>query len=150
MDYLTTLSIKSVAGRLFSRAFPADSSQRIIVNERAIKAIGYQSAEAAIGKKVSVNRGGERAGFTIVGVVQDFHFEDLHLPITPYGFRLNDSLQYNYVVAHAEAGVIPVTIQAIEAIWRKYNPGEPFEYSFLDDDFQKNYLAGSRMSAIMR
>ena len=150
MDYLTTLSIKPVAGRLFSRAFPADSNQRIIVNEQAVKAMGYRSAKEAIGKKTFTNRGEERAEFTIVGVVNDFHFEDLHVPITPYAFTLNDSPNYNYVVAHAKAGAIQPTIQAIEVIWQKLNPGEPFEYTFLDDDFQKNYLAESQMSAIVR
>ena len=150
MDYLTTLSIKPVAGRLFSRAFPADSSQRIIVNEQAVKAMGYRSAQEAIGKKAFINRGEEHPAFTIVGVVRNFHFEDLHLPITPYAFTLNDSPQYNYVVAHADAGAMPATIQSIEAIWQNLNPGEPFEYSFLNDDFQKNYLAETRMSTIVR
>lgn len=153
MDYLSTMAIKPVAGRLFSRAFPADTSQRIILNEQAVKAMGYSSAQAAIGKKAYTERvyehGTERDEFTIVGVVKDFHFEDLHVAITPYAFTLNRSPNYNYVVAHVEAGTLQPTLKAIENIWQKLNPGEPFEYSFLDDDFQKNYAAESRISSVV-
>ena len=149
MDYLNTMAIKPVAGRLFSRAFPADTNQRIIVNEQAVKAMGYPSIQAAIGKKTYTERGRDRDEFTIVGVVKDFHFEDLHVAITPYAFTLNRSPNYNYVVAHVKAGTLQPTLKAIETIWQKLNPGEPFEYSFLDEDFQKNYAAESRISSVV-
>ncbi len=148
IDYLNTLAIRPVAGRLFSRAFPADTSGRIILNEQAVKAMGYPSAQAAIGRKTYIGQGDGRDAFTIVGVVKDFHFQDLHVPITPYAFTLNKSLDYNYVIAHVEAGTLQPTLAAIEAIWQKLNPGEPFEYSFLDEDFQKNYVAESRISSV--
>lgn len=149
IDYLTTLSIKPVAGRLFSRQFPADSSEGIILNEQAVKQFGYASAQEAIGRKAYTDRNGVRVGFTIVGVVKDFHFEDLHLPITPYAFTLNGSPNYNYVVAHAKQGSIQPTLQSIESTWQKLNPAEPFEFSFLDEEFQKNYVAENRLSTIV-
>lgn len=149
VDYLTTLSIKPVSGRLFSRQFPADSNGRLILNEQAVKQYGYASAQDAIGKKAYVERNGEREGFTIVGVVKDFHFEDLHLPITPYAFTLNNDRNYNYVVAHTKAGEMKPMLQSLEATWKKLNPNEPFEYSFLDEEFQKNYVAETRLSTIV-
>ncbi|MBC8152052.1 MAG: ABC transporter permease [Bacteroidetes bacterium] len=148
-DYLKTLAIKPVAGRLFSREFPADTNLRIVLNEQSVKEMGYKSAQAAIGKMAYTERNGERLGFTIVGVVRDFHFEDLHLPITPYAFTLNRSSDYNYVVAHTKVGEMKPTLQALEATWKKLNPNEPFEYSFLDDEFQKNYVAESRLSTVV-
>ncbi len=148
-EYLQTMAIRPVAGRLFSRAFPADTNQRIILNEQAVKAMGYPSAQAAIGKKTYTQRGDDRDAFTIVGVVQDFHFEDLHVAITPYAFTLNKRLDYNYAVAHVKAGALQPTLQAIETLWQTLNPGEPFEYSFLDEDFQKNYAAESRISSVV-
>ncbi len=150
VDYLPTLAIKSVAGRLFSRQFPADTNGNLILNEQAIKELGYRSAQDAIGKKVySPNRGDERLGFTIVGVVKDFHFEDLHLPIKPFAFMLNNTQNYNYVVAHTKAGEMKPVLQSMEATWKKLNPNEPFEYSFLDEEFQKNYVAETRLSTIV-
>ena len=149
VDFLTTLSIKPVAGRLFSRQFPADSVGRLILNEQAVKQYGYASAQDAIGKKVYVQGNDEREGFTIVGVVKDFHFEDLHLPITPYAFTLNNSQNYNYIVAHTKAGEIQPMLQSLEATWKRLNPNEPFEYTFLDGEFQKNYIAETRLSTIV-
>ena len=149
MDFLNTLSIRPVAGRLFSRAFPADTSQRIILNEQAVKAMGYSSAQSAIGKKTYAGEGSSRDAFTIIGVVKDFHFQDLHIPITPYGFTLNKSQDYNYLVAHVKAGTLESAIQSIGDLWQQLNPGEPFEYSFLDEDFQKNYAAESRIASVV-
>lgn len=149
VDYLPTLAIKPVAGRLFSSQFLADTSGNLVLNEQAIKELGYASAQDAIGKKMYAGRDGERLDFTIVGVVKDFHFEDLHLPITPFVFALNNSQTYNYVVAHAEAGEIQPILQSLEATWKRLNPNEPFEYSFLDEEFQRNYVAETRLSTIV-
>lgn len=148
-DYLKTLAIKPVAGRLFSREFPADTNLRIVLNEQAVKEMGYKSAQAAIGKMAYTGSDGERVGFTIVGVVKDFHFEDLHLPITPYAFTLNRRNDYNYMVVHMKAGEISSVLKVVETSWQKLNPGEPFEYSFLDEEFQKNYVAENRLSTIV-
>ncbi|SFF30146.1 ABC transporter permease, partial [Spirosoma endophyticum] len=90
-DFLQTMAIKPVAGRLFSAAFPADTNHRIILNEKAVKELGYPSAQVAIGKQTVE----EDSRYTIVGVVKDFHFEDLHVPITPFGFLLNLKPTYN-------------------------------------------------------
>ncbi|PWT73210.1 MAG: macrolide ABC transporter permease [Bacteroidetes bacterium] len=149
--FLQTLNIKPVAGRLFSPQFPADTDFRMILNESAIKEIGFPSAQASIGQKVFFDFHGKNYGFEIVGVVKDFHYEDLHLPITPYGFHLtaqND--QFNFAIVHAKTGDIGQVLSTIKDEWQKLNPGEPFEYSFLDQDFQKNYEAENRLSAIVK
>jgi putative ABC transport system permease protein len=82
-------------------------------------------------------------------VVKDFHYEDLHLPITPYGFQVSMQPQYNYMIVHAKAGNMDHILTSIKNSWHNLNPSEPFEYSFLDKDFQKNYDAESRLSAIV-
>jgi putative ABC transport system permease protein len=82
-------------------------------------------------------------------VVKDFHYEDLHLPITPYAFQLSLDPQYNYMIVHAKAGNMNNILASIKNSWHNLNPSEPFEYSFLDKDFQKNYDAENRLSAIV-
>lgn len=148
-DYLKTLNIKPVAGRLFSKDFPSDTGNVLIFNERAIKEIGFASPQQAIGKKVYYDYGGRQTSFKIVGVVKDFHFEDLHLPITPYGYGLKNRLSFNYMLVHAKPGDINFLLKSINAVWHKLNPNEPFEYSFLDNDYQKNYNAETRLAAIV-
>jgi putative ABC transport system permease protein len=85
----------------------------------------------------------------VVGVVKDFHFKDLHEAIEPYGFLLSAGTRFNYIIAHATEGNIPNTLKSLENTWHRLNPNEPFEYSFLDQDFQKNYEAESRQASLI-
>lgn len=151
MDYLKTLGIQTVAGRVFSSEFKGDSSNMIVLNEQAIRELGFESAQAAVGKKVITQRQTLQAALEIIGVVKDFHFEDLKTAIKPFGFTLNERNDgnYNYMITHTKAGDISSILTTIESNWQKLNPNEAFEYSFLDDDFQKNYKAESRLSAIV-
>jgi len=149
-SYLQTLGVKPIAGRLFSKEFPADTADRIILNEQAVRDFGFSSPQDAIGKNIVADRGPRQLFFNIVGVVKDFHFKDLHSSIESYGFLLNRRPSYNYVIAHAKANNIKATLSSMAAMWSKLNPNEPFEYSFLDQDFQKNYMAEERLAAIIR
>ena len=147
--FLQTLNIQPVAGRLFSDDFPSDTAQAIILNEKAIKELGFTSSQESIGKKLYFDFQGKNYNFHVVGVVKDFHYEDLHLPITPYAFQLSLDPQYNYMIVHAIAGNMNNILASIKNSWHNLNPSEPFEYSFLDKDFQKNYDAENRLSAIV-
>jgi putative ABC transport system permease protein len=150
VSYLQTLGIKPIAGRVFSKEFPADTSFRMVVNEEGVKKLGFASAQQAVGKKLSIDWQGETYNWEIIGVVKDFHFQDLHSAIEPYGFQLNNRPQYNYLVVHAKSSDIAATLKSIQGAWHQLNPNEPFEYSFLDQDFQKNYEADNRLSAIVK
>ena len=122
----------------------------MILNEEAIKQIGFKSPQEAIGGKVKFDWRGETYSWTIIGVVKDFHFQDLHVPIAPYGFQLNNQPNYNYLIVHAKATGYFFFIKVnYSASWHKLNPNEPFEYSFLDEDFQKNYEAENRLASIV-
>jgi putative ABC transport system permease protein len=135
---------------LFSKDFPADSNDRIVINEEAVKAFGFASPEDAIGKNIIGGFGPQPTYFSIVGVVKDFHFKDLHSGIESYGFLLSRRPSYNYMIAHLKAADMQTTIRNISSAWSKLNPNEPFEYSFLDQDFQKNYVAEERLASIIR
>jgi putative ABC transport system permease protein len=147
--FLNTLEIKPLAGRVFSKDFPADTSFRMVVNSEGAKQMGFVSPQQAIGKKLLFDWQGHTYRWEVIGVVKDFHFKDLHSQIEPYGFQLNNHPQYNYVIAHAK-GNVSTALKSVESAWHKLNPNEPFEYSFLDDDFQKNYEADNRLSAIVK
>ena len=148
-SFLQTLEIKPIAGRLFSENFPADTNYRIIVNEAAIKKMGYGQAQNAIGKQIAFDWRDSTYRYEIIGVVKDFNFEGLKEPIQPFAFQTAIT-QFNYLIVHAKAGDPAPVLQTIAAQWKKLNPNEPFEYSFLDQDFQKNYEAETRLSAMVR
>jgi putative ABC transport system permease protein len=149
-SFLQTLDIKPIAGRLFSKEFPADTNFRMILNEEAVKKIGFKNAQDATGKNVLIDWQGQTYRWQVIGIVKNFHFQDLHSAIEPYGFQLNNVPQYNYLIAHAKTGDLSGVLASLRTIWQKLNPNEPFEYSFLDDDFQKNYEADNRLAGIVK
>lgn len=149
-SFLKTLGIQLIAGRLFSKEFPADTSGRIVLNETAIRQLGFANAKLAIGQNVSSDWRGKTSSWTIIGVVKDFHFQDLHIPIGSYSFLLNNDQQFNYIIVHAKTSDLAPLLKSISNDWSSLIRGEPFEYSFLDEDFQRNYDSENRLSSIVR
>lgn len=148
-NFLQTLDIKKVSGRMFSKAFPSDTINSMILNEEGVKRFQFKSPSDAIGKWVAFDWNGEQQKFNIVGIVKDFHFKDLHSAVEPFGFLLNSGTRYNYLVAHSKDADISKSIAFLKTTWEKLNPNEPFEYSFLDQDFQKNYEADERQANLI-
>jgi putative ABC transport system permease protein len=148
-NYLQTLGVKLLAGRLFSKDFPADSLSRFVINEEAVKQFGFTSPQDAVGKWLAFEWEGEQVQFTVVGVVKNFHFKDLHEEIEPIAFRMYNAANFNYVIASAGGSNLKPALTALETAWKKLNPNEPFEYSFLDQDFQKNYEREERQANLI-
>jgi len=148
-DYFKTLGIKLLYGREFPRDSETDTTS-IILNETAIRDMGYNPA-TAVGKRVNWDWHGEKYHMTITGVVRDFNFESLHTAIKPLGFSINGFFanSSNYTIVRLQAGNYTQALQAVERTWNKINPSAPFEYSFLDQDFQRNYEKEERTSQIV-
>lgn len=145
-NFIQTLDIKPVAGRLFSKDFPGDTARAIIINEEAVKKLGFASSQDAVGKQVYFGRGGADNSADIVGVVKDFHYEDLHLAIMPFSFTLSNSRNYNYLVVHGNKQDIRTLLSQVENAWHTLIPNEPLEYQFMDEQFQKNYEAQDKLA----
>ena len=147
-DYIETLGLKLLSGRSFSKEFTADSAS-IILNEAAVQQLGYKP-ENAVGKKIQFDFGELHSALQIVGVVKNFNFESLHNEIKPYGFTTGMfANKYGYVIASLQSKDYSRLVYDIEKIWMKLNPDTPFEYSFLDQDFQRNYEREQRTSSVI-
>jgi putative ABC transport system permease protein len=151
IDFLKTLSIEKVAGRLFSTEFAADTFSRMIINEQAVRELGFVSPEEAVGEKLHLNNIQGDATYEVIGVVKDFHFQDLHHPLMPYGFFLAPTNwdAYNYMIVNIKEGNFDDLLENIRGSWNRLNPNEPFEYYFMDDQFQNNYKAEQRLSGVV-
>jgi putative ABC transport system permease protein len=145
-DYVSTLGMKILDGRDFSKEFVSDSTG-VILNQAAVRAFGY--AADPVGKKIATFKDANLKEYyytTIVGVVEDFHFESLRQSITPVGLFLqksNGSIAFRF-----EAKDTKGVIATVEQQWKKLGPGLPFDYTFLDDDFGKMYAAEQRLGDI--
>lgn len=146
-DYVETLGLKMATGRSFTKAFSGDSSS-IILNETAVRELGYNTA-SVIGKNVFFELGGQRRSLQVVGVVKDFNFRSLHEGIKPYALTTSVTDKYQYFIANVNARDYTTVLAAVGAAWKKLNPDIPFSYSFLDQDFQKNYEKERRTGSIV-
>lgn len=150
-SFLQTLGVKLLAGRLFAAQFAADTLTSFVINEQAVKEFGFANAQDAVGKWLGFDIDGEQYRFNIIGVVKNFHFKALQETIEPFAFRFyNDpSAGFNYMIANTKATGLKAALTTLETTWNKMNPNEPFEYSFLDQDFQKNYEAEQRQATLI-
>jgi putative ABC transport system permease protein len=147
-DYIETLGFKLLTGRSFSKEFTADSSS-IILNEAAVIQLGYKT-DNAVGKKIQFDFQEYHLALQIVGVVKNFNFESLHNEIKPCGFTTGlFANKYGYVIASLQSKDYARLVADIEKIWTKLNPSIPFVYSFLDQDFQRNYEKEQRTSSVI-
>ncbi|GAB2790297.1 ABC transporter permease [Rhabdobacter roseus] len=147
-EYLQTMGFDLKQGRLFSREYPGDTNDRMVVNEALLKEFQIP-ADKAIGQRLSFDWQGVTYPFEIVGVVKDFHYENLHQTIRPYAFLLNNRSRFNYLIVHVNTDNMQQVLGFMEQKWKALRPDEPFEYTFLNEDFQKNYQAEARTSRIV-
>ncbi len=143
VDYnlIETLGIEMSEGRSFSNAFGSEDD-KLIFNETAIKAMGIKEP---IGKKVQM--WGEEK--TIVGVTKDFYANSIHETIRPTLFRFAPQRTSQLVFKIAQ-GQEANAIAGLESLYKDFNPGYPFRYTFMDDNFQQLYASERRVSVLSR
>jgi putative ABC transport system permease protein len=147
-EYDEIMDFKMKQGRYFSRDFPSDSNA-VIINEVAAFTLGLSGNDCqdAIGKKLeTLNFTGERIAVEVIGVVEDYHFKSLHIPIEGLSIRLG-SFGDNLAV-RVHPGNHRETLVKFEQLWKENIPNLPFEYSFLDEDYAQMFIKESRMSSI--
>jgi putative ABC transport system permease protein len=142
-DYIETFEIPLVEGRSFSREFSTDAETAFIVNEEAVRRMGLE--KPVVGKKF----GFWEIDGQIIGVMRDAHFQPLHQKIEPLVFKLFPPwLRRMYVKFRSDN--IASTLASLEKTWVDMNLGYPFEYRFLDEDFDNLYKSEARLGKIFQ
>ncbi len=142
-NYIPTLGMEIIKGRNFSPDFGTDSTA-IIINETTANLL---EPEDPIGKKLySRDESGLTQEYSIIGVVKNFNYESLRKNIGPLSFRLrNNSWASAYRI---NATDIKSLLQTIEATYKDYAPGMPFNYQFLDEAFDNMYRQEQRVGKV--
>jgi ABC-type antimicrobial peptide transport system permease subunit len=138
-DFIETLGVNMKEGRSFAGA--GLNTNGIIFNETAIKAMGLQDPVGKVVKQWGEDK-------TIVGVVKDFHFESLYEKVKPCFLILAPDAEN--VMVRIKGGTEQETINRLRQFYGEYNPGFPFEFRFLDQDYQKLYESETRVSVLSR
>jgi putative ABC transport system permease protein len=139
-DHQDVLKFEMKEGRYFSRDYPSDSTA-IVLNEAAVREFGFTKP---LGEELLFNDD-KPERLRVIGVYKDFNFESLKTEIRPLAIRLtNDS--YNLMIRYE--GNPAQAVAKVEKVWKEQVPGEPFDYNFLDENFDQLFRAEQRMGVL--
>ncbi len=145
-DFVPAYGVHIAAGRNFSRTYGTDTAG-FIINESAVKILGWKSSQEAVGKKFRYSSIDGR----IIGVVGDFHFESMHQKIVPLVLVMPSQFLgnfYNNLSVKISGNNVAETLNKVKKIWGSYLPEVPYEYTFLDENFEKLYQSEQRQGSI--
>ncbi|WKN31031.1 ABC transporter permease [Porifericola rhodea] len=138
-DFLEVMGFTLVEGRNFDRKYTTDTATAI-VNEAMVKRMGWTEP---LGKKFTFNN--EQA-YEVIGVIKDYHQRSFYDPIEPLAifFRANNFQMH----VKLKGENLSEALATIEDYWKEVNPDKPLEYSFLQEDFDEQYLADIKRGQI--
>ena len=146
-DFTSTLGLDLIAGRNFSKDFTTDQKEAAILNEAAIAMLGYDSPEEALHEKIRVLENGQPV-LEIVGVLKNYHQKSLQQAHEAIVLRYAPATIGYVVLRIKEERDIHHTMQQIQETWSRAFPASPFDYFFLDDFFNRQYLADRQFNKV--
>ena len=145
-DFIRTMGVELAEGRDFSRSFPADTMQAFVINEAAVKWLGWE--DAPINKRIRL---GNFKDGRVIGVVRNFHVRSLHSDIEPMMLQLAPGPDpLHYLAVRIAPDDVAGTLGFLEGSWREIYPDDSFTYTFLDEDFDSLYQNEARQGRIFR
>ena len=150
-NFIKTYNINLKEGRSFSEKFKTDKEEGFIINETAAKNFGWNNP---IGKRINYIQQSPNGYETlkegkVIGVVNDFNFSSLSVPIQPLIMQeWNSAEAFNILSVKVKSENLPKTISYIENKFKEFNPSQPFEYSFIDENFNSLYQSEEKLSEI--
>ncbi len=149
VGFMEMLDMKLLAGRTFTDQREMDSKAKLIINRTSATRLGF-TPEKMVGQNVHYDWEGKKYDFEVIGVMEDFHQNSLHEEIKPTLFEMADSTKrYDFMIASVSTTNFEQTVSSIETIWKSVIINTPFEYSFLDQNIQKQYDEDRRTSKII-
>ncbi|MBN9383954.1 MAG: ABC transporter permease [Chitinophagaceae bacterium] len=132
--FIPSMNIQLLAGRNFGTTSDTTGEREIILNARALKGLGITSYEEALGKKLWLN---DSTSLEIIGVVNDFKYENAGKPVDPIAFR-NKKGACKYLYATVNGTDRSALLQRVAAMWQSVAPKKPFSASWLDEVIADN------------
>ena len=144
-ELLETLGMEIIAGRDFSREIPTDADTAALVTRSAVRQLGFENPEDIINQPIVAENFGETA--IVIGVVEDYNHESLHIKTIPSVFILQP-FWAEYFLIKVQQQNIPAALAAIETQWGTAFPGNPFDYFFLDEFFDRQYRSEEQFQSL--
>lgn len=144
-SFVPTMGIKVKYGRNFSLENPGDVN-RVLLNEVALKRIGWDADESVVGKRIEIP--GTDVRFEVAGIVEDFNYWSLQAPIEPMAiFHIKNTTiqgagQKQYVllkIAAQNSAAWSKTLAGLEQVWKQQAADFPLQYEFVDESFASTF-----------
>jgi putative ABC transport system permease protein len=149
-NYISTMGMEVIAGSGFSPESPSGIKQGFVLNETAVKSFGYGTPEQALGTKINWTIWGKdslKKG-EVIGVIKDFHFRSLREKVAPVVMHVEPDYFWTLTLRIKPEGV-QETIAHLKSTWEKTVIEWPFQYSFLDKNFDDMYRNERKLSALL-
>ena len=143
-DHLKTMEYEMKEGRFFSREFKSDTAA-IILNETAYRQMAFSNLEEAV---VITYQTEPPTPLKVIGVLKDFNYQSLKDNVRPMAILLGPEPNFEMAIRLSK-GNTQEQLELLNSIWKKYAPDAPFEYSFVDQNFDALFRAEQRMSKII-
>lgn len=145
-DFIPEYEIKVVAGRIFQRNMGNDKNEAYLINLAGVKELGFSSPEEALGKSFMASY--HRMTKRIIGVTDDFHYRGMQEIVEPLIMDIEESLM-NTITLSIRVENMNELMRFINKKWDEHFPGVPFEYSFLDENFDREYRYEDQMGRLL-
>ena len=144
--FFDTYAIPLKTGRQFEGNMLAEDwygIQHAVLNEMAVKELGFESSEAAIGQYIT-RQGAEPV--QVIGVIENYHHESLHSPYSPTVFlpHFNDHV----FTVKLRIENLEEKLATLSDLYQQFFPGNPFDYQFVDKQFDRQYEADDRFGRL--
>jgi putative ABC transport system permease protein len=139
-DFIKNYNLQLVAGRSFDKSQPGDSTG-VVLNQAAVKQLGFSSDEAAVGQGVWLETK-EKSPDMVIGVIKDYHQQSLQQNYTPVILFMDPAFSWvpvNYYSVKFNTGNTDQIISGIKTTWNNYFPESSFDWFFLDDLYNRQY-----------
>jgi putative ABC transport system permease protein len=147
-DFISQYKIDMVAGRPL-QSDKNDANSAILINEAAVKFLGYSSFEEALGKRWYLGwSDGRKVAREIIGITKDFHYQGMQDIVEPL-YMVFAPFDFDTLTLTLESGSLGETLSFIENMWQKLYPTLPYEGYFLDEDFDLQYRAEEQIGKLL-
>jgi putative ABC transport system permease protein len=145
-DFVSEYGIKIVAGRAFDRTLGNDQEESYLINLAGVEMLGFATPEEALGQsyEASYHRNTKR----IVGVIDNFHYRGMRELVEPMMFDIEESL-FSTITLSIRPENMKDMMRHVGQKWEEHFPGVPFEYAFLDENFDREYRYEAQMGRLL-
>ncbi len=147
-DFFETYGIRFLAGQPYYAVDRGAANRHVVVNEALLALLGISSPEAALGLEIAYPNNVQHHRMRIVGIVSNFHIESLKEPARPTLYFCQPDVGNGFISLKIKAEQTGEVLAAVGQIWKSTYPESPFEYTFLDEQFGRQYAAEQQLSKV--